>query len=86
MTDIIGTNGKEIKSEEKPKKDFALQLLNSVSEKVSESKKLDSLFILVKADEQYFRYSTGTDNIMEDVAQLELLKHDILKRMPEAKI
>ena len=86
MTDIIGVNGKEIKSEEKSKKDFALELLNSIKEKISEGKNLESCFILLKIDGQYLRYSTGTDNVMEDIAQLELLKHDLLNRMTEAKI
>ena len=86
MTDIIGANGEKIKSEGKSKKDFSLELLNSVEEKISEAKNLDSLFILLKADGQYFRYSTGTENVMEDVAQLELLKYDILKRMTQGQI
>ena len=86
MTDIIGVNGKEIKSEEKSKKDFALELLNSIKEKISEGKNLESCFILLKIDGQYLRYPTGTDNVMEDIAQLELLKHDLLNRMTEAKI
>ena len=85
MTDIIGTNGKEIKSEQKSKKDFALELLNSIGEKISEGKDLESSFILIKIDGQYLRYSTGTDSVMEDMAQLELLKHDLLNRMTQSK-
>tara|TARA_R100001510_G_C7636790_1_gene194856 strand:+ start:1285 stop:1542 length:258 start_codon:yes stop_codon:yes gene_type:complete len=85
MTDIIGTNGKEIKSEQKSKKDFALELLNSIGEKISEGKDLESSFILIKIDGQYLRYSTGTDSVMEDIAQLELLKHDLLNRMTQSK-
>jgi len=27
------------------------------------------------------KYSTGIDNALDEVAQLELLKHDILKRI-----
>lgn len=85
MTDIIGTDGKEIKSEGKSKKDFAIELLNNIEKKISEGKNLDSSFILLKLDGQYLRYSTGTDNVMEDIAQLELLKHDLLNRMTQAK-
>ena len=85
MTDIIGADGKEIKSEGKSKKDFAIELLNSIEKKISEGKNLDSSFILLKLDGQYLRYSTGTDNVMEDIAQLELLKHDLLNRMTQAK-
>ena len=85
MTDIIGTNGKEIKSEGKSKKDFAIELLNSIKKKISEGEDLDSSFILLKLDGQYFRYSTGTNNVMEDIAQLELLKHDLLNRMTQVK-
>lgn len=85
MTDIIGTNGKEIKSEKKSKKDFALGLLDSIKEKVSDGKELESSFILIKIDGQYLRYSTGTDSVMEDIAQLELLKHDLLNRMTQSK-
>ena len=85
MTEIIGTNGKEIKSEKKSKKDFALGLLDSIKEKVSDGKELESSFILIKIDGQYLRYSTGTDSVMEDIAQLELLKHDLLNRMTQSK-
>ena len=85
MTDIIGADGKEIKSEGKSKKDFAIELLNNIEKKISEGKNLDSSFILLKLDGQYLRYSTGTDNVMEDIAQLELLKHDLLNRMTQAK-
>lgn len=83
MTKIINTKRQEIESEEKTKKDFALELLNRAGKNISEAKKIESLFILVKTDGQYLRYSTGTDNIMEDVGQLELLKFDILKRMTQ---
>jgi hypothetical protein len=55
-------------------------VLDAVASKVNEDGATDIL-VLVKTDSVYSRYSTSIDNAMEIVAQLEILKYDILRRM-----
>jgi hypothetical protein len=55
-------------------------VLDAVASKVNEDGATDIL-VLVKTDGVYSRYSTSIDNAMEIVAQLEILKYDILRRM-----
>jgi len=82
MTDIIGTDGKEIKSEAEQKRDSVIALIKQIGlEAESKDKKTEGALILLKVDGKYLRYSTGIDNALDEVAQLELLKHDILRRM-----
>tara|TARA_R100000329_G_C7617441_1_gene219303 strand:+ start:3307 stop:3567 length:261 start_codon:yes stop_codon:yes gene_type:complete len=86
MTDIIDTNGKEIKSEDELRKENSIKLLNELSKKISTSdEKIFSLYIMLKQGDSYMRYSLGSDNVMEDIAQLELLKHSLITRMAQEK-
>lgn len=55
-------------------------VLDAVASKVNEDGATDIL-VLLKTDGVYSRYSTSIDNAMEIVAQLEVLKYDILRRM-----
>lgn len=55
-------------------------VLDAVASKVNEDGATDIL-VLLKTDGVYSRYSTSIDNAMEIVAQLEILKYDILRRM-----
>ena len=86
MTDIIGTDGKEIKSEDEIRTENSVKLLSELSQTISTSgEKIFSLYIMVKKGEDYLRYSLGSDNVMEDIAQLELLKHSLITRMAQEK-
>jgi hypothetical protein len=38
---------------------------------------------MLKADDMYTRYSTKMESVTEVIAQLEILKYDILRRMHE---
>ena len=40
-----------------------------------------NVLILLKTDGTYSRFSTSIDDVMEVIAQLEVLKYDILMRM-----
>tara|TARA_R110000782_G_scaffold68254_1_gene137444 strand:+ start:987 stop:1244 length:258 start_codon:yes stop_codon:yes gene_type:complete len=83
MTDIIGTDGKEIKSERKGIQEEGLLLLEKVHEDIKnvEPKEFDSLTVLVKIKGKYLKYSIGIVDALLDVGQLEAIKHDILKKM-----
>jgi|TARA_R110000744_G_scaffold350075_1_gene455741 hypothetical protein len=83
MTDIIGVDGKEIKSERKGIQEEGLLLLEKVHEDIKnvEPKEFDSLTVLVKIKGKYLKYSIGIVDALLDVGQLEAIKHDILKKM-----
>jgi hypothetical protein len=55
-------------------------VLDAIASKVNEDGATD-IMVLLKTDGVYSRYSTSIDNAMEIVAQLEILKYDILRRM-----
>jgi hypothetical protein len=57
-----------------------VEILQSALNKAEQDNGTDVL-ILIKTDGTYTRFSTKMDNVMEVVAQLELLKYDILRRM-----
>jgi hypothetical protein len=57
-----------------------VEILQSALNKAEQDNGTDVL-ILIKTDGIYTRFSTKMDNVMEVVAQLELLKYDILRRM-----
>jgi hypothetical protein len=56
--------------------------LQSALARVEEGGASDVL-ILLKADDRYLRYSTKLETVTEVIAQLEILKYDILRRMHE---
>lgn len=39
------------------------------------------VFILLKRDGAFYRYSPKVEDVMESIAQFELLKYDMLRRM-----
>jgi|TARA_B100001093_G_C26467818_1_gene859232 hypothetical protein len=80
MTDIIGTDGKEIKSESELRKDEVLKLLKHASENVNKCKNVEGCIVLLKMNGDYARYSTTIDDIVKEVGQLEMLKTDIINR------
>jgi hypothetical protein len=65
---------------EDKRKAEVVEMLQSAMDRVQENGASDVL-ILLKSDGVYTRFSTKMDNVMEVVAQLELLKYDVLRRM-----
>ena len=65
---------------EDKRKAEVLEIMQNASDKVA-SEGASNVLILLKTDGIYTRFSTSIDDVMEVVAQLELLKYDILRRM-----
>lgn len=72
LTEIVGNTRKQ----------EVVAMLASAMARVEEGGATDVL-IMLKADDKYMRYSTKIDNVTEVIAQLEILKYDILRRMHE---
>jgi hypothetical protein len=72
LTDVVGNRRKE----------EVVAMLQSALARVEEGGASDVL-ILLKADDRYLRYSTKLETVTEVIAQLEILKYDILRRMHE---
>jgi hypothetical protein len=72
LTEIVGNTRKQ----------EVVAMLESAMARVEEGGATDVL-IMLKADDKYMRYSTKIDNVTEVIAQLEILKYDILRRMHE---
>lgn len=64
-----------------PRNQNALDLMATVTEKITDSPDATEVFILVKIGGDYMRFSSGIDNLMHLVATLELAKFDALQRM-----
>jgi len=76
MSDI--TNLTEVV--ENKRKAEVVEMLQSAMNKV-EQDGASNVLILMKTDGVYTRFSTKMDDVMEIIAQLEVLKYDILRRM-----
>lgn len=76
------TTLKEIKSivNDKHKKEL-LEGLAEVKEQIQKADTAESMVLMVKLNGDYVRFSTSIGNTMDLVAQLELLKYDVIKRM-----
>jgi hypothetical protein len=72
LTDVVGNRRKE----------EVVAMLQSALARVEEGGASDVL-VLLKADDRYLRYSTKLETVTEVIAQLEILKYDILRRMHE---
>jgi hypothetical protein len=59
----------------------AVSTLENVLHELRESPKASEVFVMVKIDGEYHRYSSGLDDLMQLVATLELAKFDALNRM-----
>ena len=72
----------EIKSivNDKHKKEL-LEGLAEVKEQIQKADTAESMVLMVKLNGDYVRFSTSIGNTMDLVAQLELLKYDVIKRM-----
>jgi len=62
------------------RKQEVVDMLQSALKRVEEDGATDVL-IMLKTEGAYTRYSTKMDDVMEVIAQLEVLKFDILRRM-----
>lgn len=71
LTDVVGNKRKE----------EVVAMLQTALAQAEEG--ASDVFILLKTDDRYVRYSTKIDNVTEVIAQLEVLKYDILRRMHE---
>jgi hypothetical protein len=65
---------------ENKRKAEVVEMLQSALNKV-EQEGASNVLILMKTDGIYTRFSTKMDDVMEILAQLEVLKYDILRRM-----
>ena len=67
-------------------KEKAKELLKTVGEEIEGApKNFESLLILVKIGGRYLKYTSGTKNVIEDVGQLEVIKHDMINSMIGSK-
>ena len=67
-------------------KEKAKELLKTVGEEIEgDTKNFESLLILVKIGGRYLKYTSGTKNVIEDVGQLEVIKHDMINSMIGSK-
>ena len=63
------------------KKQRILEILGKVSNAVKENPSAEELLVMVKLDGEYVRFSSMLESSTETIAILEMLKHDIIKRM-----
>ena len=63
------------------KKQRILEILDKVSNAVKENPSAEELLVMVKLDGEYVRFSSMLESSTETIAILEMLKHDIIKRM-----
>lgn len=62
------------------RKSEVTDIMQKAMDKV-ETEGASNVLILLKTDGVYSRFSTSIDDVMEVIAQLEVLKYDILMRM-----
>ena len=58
-----------------------LEGLDEVKEAIKEADTAESMLVMVKLNGNYVRFSSQITDTMPLIAQLELLKYDIMKRM-----
>ena len=65
----------------KDKKIRVLEILGKVQTAIQETATVEEVLVMVKLDGEYVRFSSILDNSTETIAILEMLKHDIIRRM-----
>ena len=60
-----------------------LEGLKDVIEEIKEADTAESMLVMIKLDGNYVRFSSQLNDTMALIAQLELLKFDIMKRMKQ---
>ena len=58
-----------------------LEGLDEVKQAIKEAEIAESMLVMVKLNGNYVRFSSQITDTMPLIAQLELLKYDIMKRM-----
>ena len=58
-----------------------LEGLDEVKEAINDAETAESMLVMVKLNGNYVRFSSHISDTMPLIAQLELLKYDIMKRM-----
>ena len=62
-------------------KEELIEGLDDVKKAINESDTAESMIVMIKLDGNYVRFSSKITDTMALLAQLELLKYDILQRM-----
>ncbi len=62
-------------------KEELIEGLDDVKKAIDESDTAESMIVMIKLDGNYVRFSSKITDTMALLAQLELLKYDILQRM-----
>lgn len=73
------TNVKEIKRTRTNQE--VLETINIAKEAIEQADYASSFMLMVKVDNQYLRFSSEINDVMELISQLELMKHDLFQRM-----
>jgi hypothetical protein len=60
-----------------------LEGLKEVIEEIKEADTAESMLVMIKLNGNYVRFSSQLNDTMALIAQLELLKFDIMKRMKQ---
>lgn len=58
-----------------------LQLLETLTNKIKKTQNATEMLAYIKIGGDYYRYSTGIEDLMQLVAVLEVAKHDVLHQM-----
>jgi len=62
-------------------KEELVEGLDEVRKAIDEANTAESMIVMVKLNGNYVRFSSKINDTMSLIAQLELLKYDIMKRM-----
>lgn len=62
-------------------KEELVEGLDEVKKAIDEANTAESMIVMVKLNGNYVRFSSKINDTMSLIAQLELLKYDIMKRM-----
>jgi hypothetical protein len=62
-------------------KEELVEGLDEVKKAIDEADTAESMIVMVKLNGNYVRFSSKINDTMSLIAQLELLKYDIMKRM-----
>ena len=65
----------------KATKQELIDVLGKVKEAIDETVHVQEVLVMVNLDGEYVRFSTMLNDSMNMIATLELLKHDIVRRM-----
>lgn len=55
--------------------------LKEVKDAIEEADTAENMIVMLKLDGEYVRFSSSINDTMAMIAQLELLKYDVMKRM-----